>query len=156
VFARDRGVCSECKLDTVRLEGLIRRWQHRVRLPPQARPQGLRAYRGKRRILALLKLDPETGLSRTSYWDMDHELPVVEGGGECGLDNLRTLCLWCHANATRRLARRRARARAPQDHLFDDAILDADLDGKRSRRRAELRPARQPQPTPAQRGLFDE
>ncbi len=25
-------------------------------------------------------------------WEVDHVVPVVEGGGECGLDNLRTLC----------------------------------------------------------------
>jgi hypothetical protein len=31
-----------------------------------------------------------------SLWDMDHILPVYEGGGCCGMENLRTLCIWCH------------------------------------------------------------
>jgi hypothetical protein len=32
----------------------------------------------------------------------------VEGGGECDLDNIRTLCVWCHRVETTRLAQRRA------------------------------------------------
>jgi hypothetical protein len=27
-------------------------------------------------------------------------VPVVEGGGECGIENIRTLCLGCHASVT--------------------------------------------------------
>lgn len=67
--------------------------------------------------------------SRMSAWDMDHETPVTEGGGECGLDNLRTLCWWCHKAETRDLhARRARRARAerraanPQRELFDPEV----------------------------------
>jgi 5-methylcytosine-specific restriction protein A len=33
---------------------------------------------------------------RKSIWDADHVVPVAEGGGECDLSNLRTLCLKCH------------------------------------------------------------
>jgi 5-methylcytosine-specific restriction protein A len=58
---------------------------------------------------------PEKSLGlKHSLWQMDHINPVVEGGGQCGLDNLRTLCLRCHKNATAELASRRARARNPQ------------------------------------------
>lgn len=52
-------------------------------------------------------------------WEMDHIVPVVEGGGSCGLANLRTLCLWCHRQETTALAQRRARARDPQQRLFE-------------------------------------
>lgn len=46
-------------------------------------------------------------------WEMDHEKPVVEGGGGCGLDGLRTLCLPCHRRVTRELrARLSARRKA--------------------------------------------
>ena len=41
-----------------------------------------------------------------SLWDADHILPVAEGGGECDLENLRTLCLRCHRAATRELRER--------------------------------------------------
>jgi hypothetical protein len=34
--------------------------------------------------------------TRRHLWDADHILPVAEGGGECGLTNMRTLCLLCH------------------------------------------------------------
>jgi hypothetical protein len=35
-------------------------------------------------------------------------LPVVEGGGECDLQNLRTFCLICHRQQTLELRRRLA------------------------------------------------
>lgn len=44
-------------------------------------------------------------------WQADHIRPVVEGGGQCGLDNLRTLCTACHKAATKDLAGRRAQQR---------------------------------------------
>jgi 5-methylcytosine-specific restriction enzyme A len=33
-------------------------------------------------------------------WDADHILPVKDGGGSCGLENLRTLCISCHKLVT--------------------------------------------------------
>lgn len=88
VFARDRGVCAACRVDTVA------EWNH------------LKKIRRDRRMLLLR--DWGVGNSRrSSLWDADHILPVVEGGGECDLSNLRTLCLRCHRNATAALAARR-------------------------------------------------
>ena len=49
------------------------------------------------------------GIDRISHdgvWDADHIVPVVEGGGECGLDNYRTLCLPCHRKVTAQLRAR--------------------------------------------------
>ena len=40
------------------------------------------------------------------FWEADHIIPVSEGGGECGLDNYRTLCVMCHKKATEELNRR--------------------------------------------------
>lgn len=51
-------------------------------------------------------------LSRHEGWDIDHIVPVVEGGGQCGLENLRTLCHPCHKQVTRELAARRRRSSA--------------------------------------------
>jgi len=44
-------------------------------------------------------------------WQADHILPVCEGGGLCGLDNYRTMCVPCHKKVTAELAARRAAAR---------------------------------------------
>ena len=45
---------------------------------------------------------------RTSWWEADHILPVVEGG-DSGLDNIRTLCIPCHREVTKALRERRRR-----------------------------------------------
>ncbi|HZP06162.1 MAG TPA: HNH endonuclease [Terracidiphilus sp.] len=44
--------------------------------------------------------------SRKSLWDADHIVPVSEGGGQCDLANMRTLCLRCHRVATAELRER--------------------------------------------------
>ncbi len=88
-FERDRGVCALCGLDTIREFNHIRR---------------LRGS-GRARAFALHGLRP--GMRR-SLWDADHIVPVSEGGGECDLSNIRTLCLRCHRSVTGELRRRRA------------------------------------------------
>lgn len=40
---------------------------------------------------------------RRTAWDMDHIEPVSQGGDPFALDNLRTLCYWCHKGETRKL-----------------------------------------------------
>ena len=34
------------------------------------------------------------------FWQADHTIAVAEGGGACGLENLRTLCTPCHRKET--------------------------------------------------------
>ena len=87
VFLRDHGICAECSVDTVAAYRL------------------LRASRGNSRR-SLLEYWRLKRYSRKSLWDADHIKPVAEGGGECDLDNLRTLCLRCHRAATLELRRR--------------------------------------------------
>jgi 5-methylcytosine-specific restriction protein A len=87
VFARDRGVCALCAVDTVRA------WNHLRRQRGAARQRALTAW-GLR------------GLTRRSLWDADHILPVALGGGECDLSNLRTLCVKCHRAVTAELGDR--------------------------------------------------
>ncbi|HTR34262.1 MAG TPA: HNH endonuclease [Bryobacteraceae bacterium] len=93
VFERDRGVCSACGVDC------------------QEAWHNLRRLRGPARLRAWRDWGVRAG-SRKSLWDADHIVPVVEGGGECDLQNIRTLCLKCHRAATADLRKRRAAANA--------------------------------------------
>ncbi|MCA9879596.1 MAG: HNH endonuclease, partial [Thermomicrobiales bacterium] len=65
---------------------------------------------------------------RTSCWDADHIVPVSEGGGECSLENMRTLCVPCHQVVTRELAKRRTSHRRQRRVGFASirAYLDND------------------------------
>src|ERR1700750_2385304 len=92
LFARDGGRCAVCDIDT------IAAWNALKRARGAARVAGLRLY-GLKSITA-----------RRTLWDADHIRPVAEGGGQCDLDNLRTLCLLCHREATSRLRMRLSQA----------------------------------------------
>ena len=95
VHARDRGVCALCERDCEALLRKIRVTKRALR-PRRLQELGLPAHLIRRR----------------RYWDVDHIVPVVEGGGSCGLSNLRTLCWACHQQATRALGVRRGKIRA--------------------------------------------
>jgi 5-methylcytosine-specific restriction enzyme A len=92
VLLRDRGICACCAADTI------------------AAARQLRYSRGMKRK-ALLEHWGLRKRTRKSLWDADHILPVAEGGGECDLDNIRTLCVRCHRRATLELRKRRRHAR---------------------------------------------
>ena len=79
VFARDRGVCALCGLDTEALR------RDKRKLDFRARKQFERDWGGRKNL-----------------WDADHILPVAQGGGECDLTNMQTLCLLCHRKKTSR------------------------------------------------------
>lgn len=87
VLARDRGVCAACGVDTIALRRDLRKLD----------------YAARRKFLKEWGL---TEKSRKSLWDADHVIPVAEGGGQCDLANMRTLCLKCHQQATAELRRR--------------------------------------------------
>src|SRR5271165_4770000 len=81
VFERDKGVCARGGVDTTGIRRDVRKLD----------------YAARRRFFR------EWGLregSRKSLWDADHIVPVAEGGGQCDLTNMRTLCLRCHREAT--------------------------------------------------------
>jgi len=87
VFERDRGVCAKCAVDTVALRRDMRKLD----------------YAARRKFLKEWRLVEG---SRKSLWDADHIVPVAEGGGQCDLQNMRTLCLLCHREATKALRER--------------------------------------------------
>lgn len=89
VFERDGGICALCGIDCA------------------AEFLNLKRCRGQKRLTAWSHWRLRPG-QRSSLWDADHIVPVVEGGGECDLENIRTLCLRCHWEATAELRKRRA------------------------------------------------
>jgi 5-methylcytosine-specific restriction enzyme A len=91
VEKRDRGVCAQCGLDT----------------------EALRKDKRKLDWKARKQFEKDWGLRR-HLWDADHIVPVAEGGGECDLSNMRTLCLKCHREATLALRARMSGSRRPQ------------------------------------------
>ena len=133
VYRRDKGVCAACGLDCDRL---VSRWRVLLSRAARfacwytfstdvvmaidriGRLLKLRSWRdvGLGARVALIDMAEffkqyPWVLKRIRHpncrlWDMDHTKPVVEGGGECGLDNLRTLCVPCHLNETRELRKR--------------------------------------------------
>jgi len=54
------------------------------------------------KVLNTIVKTPKEG----QFWQADHINPVAEGGGECGLENYRTLCVPCHRDVTRQLMSR--------------------------------------------------
>jgi 5-methylcytosine-specific restriction enzyme A len=123
VAERDRGVCAVCGLDTRRLERIMghldRGHYHRWGGRHGAMPEEVRKRRRRRyaELIAAMRQRGWHDPTRRSLWDADHIVPVVEGGGACGLDNYQTLCVPCHKAATKALAARRARSRNPQMEL---------------------------------------
>jgi 5-methylcytosine-specific restriction enzyme A len=87
VFTRDRGICSSCAVDTIREA-------RRLQYARGANRTSLLAHWGLRN-------------SRKSLWDADHIIPVIEGGDKCALQNIRTMCLRCHRQATLQLRQRK-------------------------------------------------
>jgi 5-methylcytosine-specific restriction protein A len=95
VLARDHARCALCGIDC---ESEIRT---------------LKRLSGSRRVEAWARWGLRPG-QRRSLWDADHVVPVAEGGGECDLENMRTLCLICHRRITSALRARLRRPPAPE------------------------------------------
>ena len=89
LFKRDKGICIICKIDTKKIA------KKAITLNGKDKEDYLKEYNIgiKRKIW---KRKHGGGL-----WDADHIVPVKQGGGQCGLDNLRTLCIKCHKQVTK-------------------------------------------------------
>ncbi len=85
-FQCDRGVCAICGLDTEWLRAHL--W-----------------YEGDDARDEIIAKYPWTATRKFGkhLWELDHEKPVIEGGGCAPLHLLRTLCLHCHHGVTKEL-----------------------------------------------------
>ena len=89
VYKRDKGICELCKIDTKKIA------KEALHLKTEEREVFLKKYNIslKRKIW---KRKHGGGL-----WDADHIIAVKDGGGSCGLENIRTLCIKCHKIVTK-------------------------------------------------------
>lgn len=91
ILERDKGICALCGVDV--FEG--KTW-------PNGSPR-MRRARGS-----------------GDLWQADHIKPVIEGGGECGLENFRTVCTPCHKRVTKELSGRMAARRHEKRVIEND------------------------------------
>jgi len=95
VYERDLGQCSRCGVDTRYMKIEIENLRRSVN-------SGIDSFKKNPSYVEFCKKFGLTvGESLKSVWHMDHKKPVFKGGGECGLDNLVTLCVLCHKAKTK-------------------------------------------------------
>ena len=90
VYLRDGGICAICNTDTKVLAKTI------SQLDPLDPAREILLKENNIHSTRKIKLRKCGG----GLWDADHIVQVVDGGGECGLDNIRTLCIRCHKIVT--------------------------------------------------------
>jgi hypothetical protein len=101
VEKRADGKCERCGHDTVAAEKAFISYELSM--------QGDLPTGWKERDAALKPKRDELRYARGRWREVDHVIPVCEGGGLCRPDNLRLLCGTCHNEATKALAKRRGK-----------------------------------------------
>ncbi|KAL4566487.1 hypothetical protein LXL04_030603 [Taraxacum kok-saghyz] len=90
----EHGICTNCHLDcrklvkNIKLLSLEKRREFIMREAPK--------LAARKNAFEKLISDPTEG----NAWHADHIVAVYQGGGECRLENMRTLCIACHADVT--------------------------------------------------------
>jgi 5-methylcytosine-specific restriction endonuclease McrA len=100
VFALEGGKCTLCHIDAHALYEQIRSLQPAERLNKLLAVNWRLPISG--RAMEHLLQDPKEG----DFWQADHIRAVKEGGGDSGMENLRTLCVPCHSRETTKLRTR--------------------------------------------------
>lgn len=115
VYDRDGGECSVCGVATDKI-----RWE--IAAIKQEHWRLVRQNNELRWVAGWLFREWSNWRNgeygHSSPWEADHIIPVIEGGGWCGLENYRTLCVPCHRAQTAALAGRRADRRANQPRML--------------------------------------
>lgn len=112
IAKRDKYTCQLCGLDCKGFVKRLRRYVQgrRLELPPIMSNTHYTQQRKEleEEYFASLGMEYVNTNSRSTFYDIDHITSVSEGGGQCGEDNLRLLCLSCHRKETAKLKQRLA------------------------------------------------
>jgi hypothetical protein len=110
IAKRDKYICQICGLDC---KGFVRQlWRyvndHIQELQKNPVYAGHNNYRHAMKVLQveffdLHNMEWVNTHGRSTFYDIDHIHEVIKGGGQCGEENLRLLCLACHRKETARL-----------------------------------------------------
>lgn len=129
VHHRDKGVCTLCKIDTdaIMAQAYALYWgPDNMRRRYEEAPvdsAGLDAMRADLKARGFPHLYATSPGNWRSLWDADHIVPVVDGAGACGIENMRTLCVPCHKRETAALAARRAEERRAKKQAGDGTLF---------------------------------
>lgn len=113
VEKRDRGVCAICEVDTEWLQQVVRLMRAAWHGDPNAIEFKLISDFSKRML---------GGRTCSSPWEADHIVPRHDRGPDHP-DNLRTLCVPCHARVTAQFARERAERRRKAKLMTQPTLL---------------------------------
>jgi len=115
LFERDRGVCAECGVNAAQMDNALARLKDDLLHPllMSIHPMIVTTLRaeGWKNIRLRGRGSYADAIEFTSCWEADHIQAVAEGGGQCGLENFRTLCFVCHKRASAEQAGARAQLR---------------------------------------------
>lgn len=103
VLARDKGVCSACGEDCLKVRSMTHLF----------RELGGEVWQGHIEMLRIAGFHRAAVVSGRALWEAHHVLERVKGGANV-LSNLTTLCIPCHAEETAALAKSRSSAAKPR------------------------------------------
>lgn len=119
VLDRDHGICAFCNFDGATADYKINQLREAFIEQSRYRYGSLSWLMAKRYLETYLEELSRLGFrfkkeqffrpgsrKMRSLWEADHIVAVIDGGGECGLDNVATLCLVCHSKKSAELRKR--------------------------------------------------
>jgi 5-methylcytosine-specific restriction protein A len=115
LFERDRGICANCGVNAAQMDAALSRLKDDLLHPllMTIHPMIVITFQaeGWNNIKLRGRGSYSDAITFTSCWEADHIQAVSDGGGQCGLENYRTLCFVCHKKVSAEQAKDRAKAR---------------------------------------------
>lgn len=96
VYERDLGKCAICTVDTRYLKIQWEDLAHSIRFSRAD-------IKTDPKYVAFLREIRMTHIEvQKTFWHADHIIPVFAGGADGGIDNIRSLCVKCHKEVTKK------------------------------------------------------